>query len=67
MSERDVMIHVDGASLGPSLDAFMREILECINVRVNSGDLEMMLGPEDSPPDMWWLDRDEPSGEEDYW
>jgi len=35
---------VDGAGLQPHLEAFMWEILQTIQVRVNQDGLEMLLG-----------------------
>lgn len=40
----NALIQVDGAGLQPHLEAFMFEILQAIQVKVNSDGLEMLLG-----------------------
>jgi len=40
----DAMIRIDGDGLQPHLEAFMFEILESIQVRVNQEGQELLLG-----------------------
>ena len=44
LEKGDSIIKVDGAGLKPHLEAFMREILRTIQVRVNADGLKMLLG-----------------------
>lgn len=44
LKKGDSLIKVDGAGLQPHLEAFMWEILQAIQVKVNSDGLEMLLG-----------------------
>lgn len=44
INKGDALIKVDGAGLQPHLEAFMWEILQTIQVRVNADGLDMLLG-----------------------